>query len=217
MSFAARRRRHGRRIADDGELVAGLAMAAYAFARTFRGPRARFWHRMTMTGATLGTLALVEEPWLRRLRFTKSDVKAGLVSAAALYAIFRVGDVAARRVMPRGTEDIDDVYALRGEHSRVALALRLAAIIGPAEELFWRGFVRHRLVRIYGPGVGDASAIAAYGAVHLPTGNATLVGAATVAGAYWGALAAAGMSMPALIVSHVAWDVIIFLVAPTSR
>jgi hypothetical protein len=36
-----------------------------------------------------------------------------------------------------------------------------------------------------------------------------------VAGAYWGLLAAAGMPMGALIVSHVAWDVWIFLVAPT--
>jgi hypothetical protein len=48
------------------------------------------------------------------------------------------------------------------------------------------------------------------------TGNLTLTGAAGVAGAYWSALAAAGMPMGALIVSHVAWDVWIFLVAPTA-
>ena len=47
------------------------------------------------------------------------------------------------------------------------------------------------------------------------TGNLTLVGAATVAGAFWGLLAAAGMPMAALIASHVAWDVTIFLIAPT--
>ncbi|MDQ3876735.1 MAG: CPBP family intramembrane metalloprotease, partial [Actinomycetota bacterium] len=197
-------------------MTVGLAVAAAAFAATFKGPPDRFWRRMTMTGATLGTLALSTQPSLRTLKPTRRDVAAGLTSAAALYGIFRIGDYFARRLMPHGADDIDDVYALRHDRSPLALAARLALVIGPAEELFWRGFVQSRLVEIHGRGKGDVLAVAAYGAVHLPTGNATLIGAATVAGAFWGALAAAGMSMPALIVSHVAWDVVIFLVAPTT-
>ena len=42
----------------------------------------------------------------------------------------------------------------------------------------------------------------------------TLVGAA---GAFWYALRAAGVPMPALIASHVAWDLWTFLVAPTQQ
>ena len=45
--------------------------------------------------------------------------------------------------------------------------------------------------------------------------KAVTIGAATVAGIYWGLLRALGMSMPALITSHVAWDIWIFLLAPT--
>ena len=41
--------------------------------------------------------------------------------------------------------------------------------------------------------------------------------AASVAGAYWGALSAAGMSTGALIPSHAAWDMVIYLVAPTVK
>jgi hypothetical protein len=37
-----------------------------------------------------------------------------------------------------------------------------------------------------------------------------------VAGAYWSTLAAAGMPMSALIVCHIAWDILIFLIAPTA-
>ena len=48
------------------------------------------------------------------------------------------------------------------------------------------------------------------------TANMTLVGAATVAGAYWGLLRAIGAPLGALVVSHVAWDIWIFLVAPTT-
>jgi membrane protease YdiL (CAAX protease family) len=212
------RLRHGdrRAITGDPTLIAGLGLAASAFAWTFKGPRKSFWKRMTLTGATLGSLALATEPSLRDVKLlNKENVKGGLASAAALYGIFRAGDFFARKIMPRGSEDIQDVYELRGGHSPLALAVRLAAVIAPAEELFWRGFAQRRLARIYGAGMGNALGIAAYGAVHLPTGNATLIGAASVAGLYWGALAAAGMSIPALIVSHVTWDVVIFLVAPT--
>ena len=118
--------------------------------------------------------------------------------------------------MPRGAEEIDEVYALRALRPKNEIAARLALIIGPAEELFWRGFLLRRSQRLYGRWRGAAIAAAKYGGAHLITGNATLTGAATTAGAYWSALAAAGMPMGALIVSHVAWDVWIFLVQPTT-
>jgi hypothetical protein len=63
---------------------------------------------------------------------------------------------------------------------------------------------------------GAALAAAAYGGVHVVTGNFTLFGAAGVAGAHWCALYAAGVPLGALIVSHQLWDVWIFLLQPTS-
>jgi membrane protease YdiL (CAAX protease family) len=191
-----------------GPVVAiGLAMAFGLFGLTFRGPRAKFWERMTLTGFLLGTMALGNEAELRRLRFRERDVALGLLSAAGLYAIFRTGDRIARRVMPKGSQEIGDIYALRSLRPKAEIATRLAAVIGPAEELFWRGFVQRR--------IGAPGAALAYGGAHLVTGNATLIGAATVAGIYWGLLRTIGMSMPALITSHVAWDIWIFLLAPT--
>jgi CAAX protease family protein len=197
------------------ELVAGLAAAYAAFAATFRGPRHRFWQRMTGTGAALGSLSLAAERDLGRLRPRVRDVALGLGSAAVLYGVFQAGDLMARRVMPKGTEEIGDVYALRELRPRPELVARLALVIAPAEELFWRGLVQGRLGRRYGRWRGAALASAAYAGAHVSTGNLTLVGAAGTAGAYWSALRAAGMPMPALIVSHVAWDLWIFLVAPT--
>ena len=185
----------------------GLAMAFGLFGLTFRGPRARFWERMTLTGFVLGSMALANDAELRRLRFRERDVALGLLSAAGLYVIFQVGDRTARAVMPSGSQEIGDIYALRSLRPKSEIAMRLAAIIGPAEELFWRGFVQRR--------IGAPGAAVSYGGAHLVTGNATLIGAATVAGVYWGLLRAIGMSMPALITSHVAWDIWIFLLAPT--
>jgi uncharacterized protein len=193
----------------DPLVVIGLAAAFGLFAFTFRGQRARFWERMTLTGFVLGNMALANESDLRKMKWRPLDIAQGLGSAAILYSIFGLGDQLARRFMPRGSKEIGDIYALRSLEPPQQIGARLATVIGPAEELFWRGFVQRR--------AGGLAAAAGYGGVHLVTGNATLVGAAAVAGIYWGLLRALGMSMPALITSHIAWDIWIFLLAPTER
>lgn len=197
-------------------VTAASLVAAYgAFAAVFRGPKPQFWQRMTRTGLGLGALAVATQGDLRRARPRPVDVVTGVGIAAALYGGFQVGDRAARRIMPSGAEDIGEVYLLRSLRPKGEIAARLATVIGPAEELYWRGLVQTELTRRLGPVRGAAAAAAVYGGAHIVTGNPTLVGAATVAGAGWSALAALGVPMPALVVSHVVWDIWIFLVQPT--
>ncbi len=190
-------------------LALGVAAAFAAFGLTFRGPRDRFWDRMTATGLALGALALATDRDARRTRIGPREVALGLGAAAGLYGIFRVGDPIARQVMPRGSEEIGDIYALRSLRPKEELVARLALVIGPAEELFWRGFVQSR--------VGYVTSTLLYGGAHVVTENFTLLGAATIAGAYWGLLRAVGLPLGALVVSHVAWDIWIFLIAPTQE
>ncbi len=197
--------------------MAGLAAAYGAFALTFRGPSQRFWQRMTTTGIALGGLALASEPELRRTRIRRRDAALGVGAAVGLYAIFQAGDRLARRIMPKGAEEIGSIYSLRGLRPPADVAARLALVIAPAEELFWRGFLQRRLARRIGPWRGAALGATAYGGAHAVTANLTLMGAAGVAGAYWATLAAAGLPMGALIVSHIVWDIWIFLLAPTDR
>ena len=170
---------------------------------------------MTITGLTLGGYALSARPALRATRIRPRDVVVGLASAAALYLTFRLGDRFARRYVPSGERDIADIYTLRTLRPREEVALRLAAVVGPAEELFWRGYVQAGLAATFGRWRGGALAALAYGGVHLVTGNLTLFGAAGVAGAHWCLLYASGVPLGALIVSHVTWDIWIFLVQPT--
>lgn len=94
---------------------------------------------------------------------------------------------------------------------------RLSLVIAPAEELFWRGFVQNDLMGRFGRFWGTVLGVASYGGVHLTSGNLTLIAAATVAGGFWGGLYARGMPLGALIVSHIVWDNLIFLISPTSR
>ena len=193
----------------------GLLIAYPAFALTFRGPRDRFWDRMTTTGAILGALAIAGDRSLQRPKLRARDVMFGLGIAAGLYGIFQVGDRMARKILPAGDENIGDIYKLRELRPKDEIALRLAAVVGPAEELFWRGLLQRSIARRWGGVPAAVGATAAYGGAHLITGNPALIGAATVAGLYWSVLAFFGVPMAALIVSHVTWDIWIFLVAPT--
>ncbi len=194
----------------------GLGAALTAFTATFRGPRERFWARMTATGLGLGGFALVTSTASRAgLRIRGRHVPAGLASAGVLYLTFRAGDGFARRVVPGGDRQIRDIYVLRALRPRREIATRLALIIGPAEEIFWRGLVQAALMRRFGRWRGAVLAALAYAGVHVPTGNFTLFGAAGVAGAHWCVLYAAGAPLGVLVVSHVSWDVWIFLVQPT--
>jgi hypothetical protein len=172
---------------------------------------------MTWTGIGLGGLALVASRPARGARLRWWHVPLGLASAAVLYVTFQVGDRFARRYVPTGDAEIREIYALRTLRPREEIAGRLATIIGPAEELFWRGLIQSALMRRFGRWRGAALAAGAYGGVHVTSGNFTLMGAAGVAGAHWCALYAAGVPLGALIVSHVAWDIWIFLIQPTGE
>jgi membrane protease YdiL (CAAX protease family) len=193
----------------------GLLIAYPAFALTFRGPRDRFWSRLTATGAILGAFAIAGEQSLQRPKLRVRDVALGLGFAAGLYGIFQVGDRMARKILPLGDENIRDIYELRELRPSDEIGLRLAAVVGPAEELFWRGLLQRSISRRWGGVPAALSAAAAYGGAHVVTGNPALIGAATVAGLYWSTLALFGTPMAALIVSHVTWDIWIFLIAPT--
>jgi uncharacterized protein len=221
------RTRHGPNTGADGSgdgapsdarlrvgLAAGAVIAVPAFAATFRGPRSKFWNRMTATGLGLGTLALVASPAARKVRMGPAEVAMGLASAAVLYGTFRIGDRLARTFVPGGDAQIRDIYTLRELAPPTETAARLVTIIGPAEEIFWRGLVQEALMRRYGRWTGAALAAVAYSGVHLTAGNFTLMGAAGIAGAHWCALYAAGVPLGALIVSHSLWDVWVFLVQP---
>jgi CAAX protease family protein len=170
---------------------------------------------MTLSVGSLMAYALVNEPSLRRERPRTRDVLTGLGSAAALYGIFQVGDRLARRIMPAGDRDIADIYALRTSAPRPAIAAALAMVIGPGEEVFWHGFVQRNLQRRFGKMRAWLLTSAVYGAIHLVSKNLTLTGAATTAGLFWGGIFAEEGRLPPLIISHVGWDLWIFLIAPT--
>lgn len=196
-------------------LLGGLALALLAWALAFRAGRGRFWLWMTLGVGALGTYALGVQPGLRRERGRPRDLAAGAGSALALYAIFQIGDRLARALLPGGEREIRAIYGLRQTAPRPLIAAALALVIAPGEELFWRGLVQRTLQARLGRWRGAALASAIYGGIHALSGNLTLTGAASVAGAFWGLQYLAQERLAPLVASHVLWDLWIFLVRPT--
>ena len=94
------------------------------------------------------------------------------------------------------------------------IALLLFFVTGPGEELYWRGYLQKNLMVRFGEWQGWLLATAIYSAVHIWSFNFMLIGAAAVAGAFWGAMYWRFKSLTAVIISHSVWSMVIFAVFP---
>jgi membrane protease YdiL (CAAX protease family) len=138
----------------------------------------------------------------------------GVLSAAALYAVFAAGRIAALRLFPFAGAGIGSVYALKAGVPVLRVALLIGLVIGPGEELFWRGFFQERTAATTRPLSGFVLTAMLYTAVHLASGNIMLVLAAAVCGVFWGWLYLRFRSPVLNIVSHTLWDLAVFVVFP---
>ncbi len=175
-----------------------------------------FWWTMLAATGTLGASAL----WFGRAdlprvyRFEPRHLLWGLGAAVVLYGVFFVGHRVSTALFPFATGQIDNIYATRSQASPLTIAVALLCWIGPAEEVFWRGFVQDRLVRRMGPRAGFVWTTAVYTLVHVWSFNFMLLGAALVCGLAWGAIYARSRSVWPGLISHALWDATIFVLLP---
>ena len=139
----------------------------------------------------------------------------GILSAALLYGVFAVGNGMSRKILPFARQGIEAVYGLRAGVSSWRAGLLLLCLIGPGEELFWRGYIQRSWQRKMGTAALPLT-VAFYAAVHIASGNPMLVLAAAVGGLYWGILYQRSRSILLVAVSHTLWDLAVFIFFPFS-
>lgn len=192
-------------------VVAAFALWYFAFQTDLWN----FWMRLSLSAALLATSALMLTPDRRTLfRARSRDIVIGIVSALALYGLFWLGKELALTLFPFATDQISSVYANRAQLDLVWIGLLLFFMVGPSEEVFWRGFVQRQLSERLGSLNGLFVTTAIYALVHLWTLNAILMLAAAVAGFFWGWLYGRERSLVSVIISHALWDVMIFVFFP---
>jgi membrane protease YdiL (CAAX protease family) len=178
-----------------------------------------FWWMAANALVLTSLVAGLDGGWRRALR---EDVRQalvqkillGLVSAAVLYGVFWVGNLASRAWFGFAAEGIDAIYGLKADTNLVRVGLLIGLVIGPAEELFWRGFVQRRLMARYGPWAGLLLATAIYTGMHVGSLNPMLLAAAAVCGLFWGLAYLRTRSLVLVVVSHLVWDLVVFLILP---
>jgi len=196
-------------------VVGTVILAAALWFVTFYLDWGNFWVKISISALVLaGLSARLQADFRSLFRLDGRSVAIGLVSAAALYGVFWVGQALATQLLPFAQDQIGGVYA-KGEGTPLwAIALLLLFVTGPSEEIFWRGFLQRQLMQRFGGAGGWALASLVYAGVHLWTLNLMLVGAAAVAGAFWGLLYWKIPNLVPVIVSHALWSTVIFAVFP---
>lgn len=204
-----------------------------------------FWVTMFFAELVLITLAFRFHPTLGREVKVALDCRSwgkvwgqlllGVVIAAALWGVFWVGDKVSQWLFGFARDQVDTIYGMKegGLISPKGIAALLLFVIGPCEELFWRGFVQRSLVErfaasrtaddwhLFGLTLSRGRALAfvitalAYTLIHVWSFNFMLVMAALVAGCLWGFLYFLKPSwLPALVISHALWDACVFVIFP---
>ncbi len=178
-------------------------------------PHVNLWLVMTMAAVVLTSMAASFSDWYRRIRFSASDVVIGIASAAALWGVFWVGDKLSQLMFNFARPEVNAIYSFKESISPWLLSLLLLFIIGPAEEIFWRGYVQHKMASKWGQSMGFLMATAVYALVHAGSCNFMLVMAALVAGGFWGLIYRFYPNrLGALVISHAVWDAAVFVWFP---
>lgn len=178
-------------------------------------PHVNFWALMSAAAVILVCVSLRSSAAWRRMRFSAADAASGALIAAALWVAFWLGDALSALMLPFARPEVQAIYAIREGLPPWALTLLLMLLIGPAEELFWRGYVQDTLSRRFSPNTGFAIATLLYTAVHLPSCNFMLVMASLVAGGAWGlAYRLFPRRLAAIVLSHALWDAAVFIWFP---
>lgn len=198
-----------------GTLLGLAGLALILFFGTFAVPEGNFWVKISVTATVLASLSLLlRRSIVAELRLNLATVALGVGSAAALYVIFVAGRFVSLHLFSFAGNQIGGIYD-RGTHTPLwAVALLLLFVTGPGEEIFWRGFLQRGLQERLGAWPGYLLATALYAGVHLCSMNVILIGAAAVAGLFWGAFYWKTRNLTAAIISHSVWSAVIFAVLP---
>ncbi len=200
-------------------LVLSIVLAAVLWSVMFSpltAPHVNFWLMMSLSALTLSVLSLrFDAGWRHEADSSWTNLLLGIVIAVALWGIFWTGDKVSTWLFDFACPQVNLIYGMKEGASPWLLSVLMLVLIGPAEEIFWRGYVQRTLSRRWTPNAGFVVTTLVYALVHAASCNFMLVMAALVAGVVWGGLYRLyPRRMWAIIVSHAVWDVAVFVWFP---
>jgi hypothetical protein len=200
-----------------GLVLLTLVPVALMWVVIFAWQPLNFWLLMTLAQGGMITIALaLRYQQIKPKGITLTETAIGLGSALLLYGIFFVANEVSVLLFDFARDDIQNIYAIRDQAQATWIALLLLFIIGPGEEIYWRGLIQGTLVERLGPVKGVLITSACYALVHVVAWNFMLLGAAAVCGLFWGLLYQWRKNIYTVILSHAVWDVVVMVLFPIS-
>ena len=126
--------------------VMGIGIATVLWGIMFSpwtSPYVNFWITMTISGMILTTYSLwADKTCLKGIKMSWVDVLLGIAIAVALWGVFWLGDKVSSWMFDFARPQVNNIYGMKEGENPWILSLLLLFIIGPAEEIFWRGIGR---------------------------------------------------------------------------
>lgn len=174
-----------------------------------------FWKTMSASALVLCCMSFYISPDIKNFfHFSFKDIAIGIGSAIVLWGIFYLGDLFSSLLFDFSRPQVNRIYQMKDGQNLVLLSILLITIIGPAEELFWRGFIQRSLIGKWGEWGALAITTLAYSLVHIWSFNFMLIMAALVCGLFWGLLYRFNKNLTTIIISHALWDFSVFILFP---
>lgn len=197
-----------------------------------------FWFSRTEPDPTTGKGIMIDHPLITFFKehasigeLAKSlliNILLGIGIAIVLWGVFWVGDKLSQILFPSfARAQVNSIYGMKDGENGNMLALLLLCLIGPGEEIVWRGYVQKTFAEYYKDGlrIGNlvlparlAAFVVAtliYAGIHIASMNFMLIMAALVCGVIWGGLYYFFPKyFPAILLSHALWDAAVFIWFP---
>jgi len=174
-----------------------------------------FWIVMPFAAVILCIVSVLLNKNLKtELKFSIRDVITGIMYAVILWIIFVCGDYISNFLFSFEKAQVSSIYGMKAGHDSYILTILLLFLIGPAEEIFWRGTIQKYFMKKNGPWSGVLITSIIYALVHLWSFNFMLIMAAFVCGIFWGTLFLYKKRLSVVIISHAVWDVAVFILLP---
>ena len=199
--------------------ITGFCIAAVLWTVMFSpwtAPHVNFWVMMTCSGMTLTLYSTWAAPgWWKGIKLDLDNILLGAGLAAVLWGVFWVGDRLSSLMFDFARPQVDMIYSMKDGSNLWVLTALMLLIIGPAEEIFWRGYLQKSFSKRWNPNIGFVVTTLMYSLVHISKFNFMLIMAAAIAGFVWGlAYRFYPEKLGAIILSHALWDCAVFIWFP---
>ncbi|SEN32715.1 hypothetical protein SAMN05192533_111112 [Mesobacillus persicus] len=199
-----------KKVISDRRLVFGYILVHLLLYFSFNQEKV-FWYIFTASMLILISYTILNETKVDGPN--KNYFVIGILSGIALYGVFWLGDALITLLNLPLSGQISKLYNLFSPENAWHY-LVLILIIAPGEEIFWRGFIQKRILRSTDARTSILLSTLLYASVQIHSGEFILILAALTGGVVWGALYAWKRNIRLVVLSHIVFDLLLFVFLP---